>query len=564
MLGRNAKAGLKPWTGGSFTWYEQQGGKKSDLPALWFDIGRETEAIRKRYEQAVYRRLSTVYYRQLSQWCEQHGIALTGHPAESDDIGLLEHFQIPGQDVVWRWVAPEEEKGLTGRHSTAGKCSADAARHRGRRRNADEVLGVCGKNGSWDLPPGDMKWYFDWLFVRGVNLIIPHAFYYSIDGKRRSHERPPDVGLHSSWWPYYQLFSQYIKRLSWLLTDSVNTTKVAVLCQENHLPWELVKPLFEQQIEFNYFEEALLHSSAKIKNGLIHIEKQSYSTVVIEAGLLLSNETITRLNELITQGGSVFIVGKSTNVLEAAITIQQTEDLIEHLIERGHKTAQLTPQSANIRISHMKKEGTSFYLIVNEGEEVYDGHITLSERGAVERWDAWTGGIKELGNVAEFPLTLQRRESLVVMVDPSKEQPVKVNGQKETRLNEIMILEQEWSITGERIQKRTSNLQSWTEWPELAFYSGSVIYTATFELNNKIQKAVIDFGEVHEIVELSVNGQKVGVKLWAPYTFEVDSMLQQGINKIELKVTNSKANEMDQIALHSGLIGPVKVLGDCE
>ncbi|GAE31713.1 hypothetical protein [Alkalihalobacillus hemicellulosilyticus] len=140
IVGRNAKEGIKPWTGGSFAWYEQYGGKKSDLPALWYDVGIETASIRKRYEQAVYQRLSTVYYEPLSRWCEEHGIALTGHPAESDDIGLLDHFQIPGQDVVWRWVAPEDNKGITGRHSTAGKCSADAARHRGRRRNADEVL----------------------------------------------------------------------------------------------------------------------------------------------------------------------------------------------------------------------------------------------------------------------------------------------------------------------------------------------------------------------------------------------------------------------------------------
>ncbi|OUS78151.1 hypothetical protein B1748_05170 [Paenibacillus sp. MY03] len=41
-----------------------------------------------------------------------HGIALTGHPALSDEIGLLEHFHIPGQDVVCRYIAPEIIKRL--------------------------------------------------------------------------------------------------------------------------------------------------------------------------------------------------------------------------------------------------------------------------------------------------------------------------------------------------------------------------------------------------------------------------------------------------------------------
>jgi hypothetical protein len=71
-------------------------------------------------------------YKTLADWCEAHGIGPTGHPAGSDDIGLLEHFHIPGQDVVWRYVAPEGDKAVTGHHSTMSKCSSDAARHRGR------------------------------------------------------------------------------------------------------------------------------------------------------------------------------------------------------------------------------------------------------------------------------------------------------------------------------------------------------------------------------------------------------------------------------------------------
>src|SRR5690625_7776347 len=80
-----------------------------------------------------------------------------------------------------------------------------------------------------------MKWYMDWLLVRGVNLMCPHAFYYSIDGDRRSQERPPDVGPNNHWWPFYKQFAQYMKRLSWLMTDSTNITTVAVLCEADHL-----------------------------------------------------------------------------------------------------------------------------------------------------------------------------------------------------------------------------------------------------------------------------------------------------------------------------------------
>lgn len=172
ILGRGHRKGLQPWTSAFLEAYIEEGSKESDLPLLWLE-GEDFSRIRRTYRKAVQKkRLISSYYKPLSEWCELHGIALTGHPAGSEDIGLLElFFHIPGQDVVWRWVAPEDGKALEGQHSTAAKCSSDSARHRKRRRNLNEVFGVCGKGGGWNLSAGDIKWYMDWLFVRGVNLL---------------------------------------------------------------------------------------------------------------------------------------------------------------------------------------------------------------------------------------------------------------------------------------------------------------------------------------------------------------------------------------------------------
>ena len=96
------------------------------------------------YEQALFERMSRCYYTQIAEWCHTHGIELTGHPAESDDIHLLSHFGIPCQDIVWRYIAPGEESSLNGAHSTMGKCASDSARHRLKRRNGNECFGACG------------------------------------------------------------------------------------------------------------------------------------------------------------------------------------------------------------------------------------------------------------------------------------------------------------------------------------------------------------------------------------------------------------------------------------
>ena len=65
---------------------------------LWTEEGKDWEKHRKDYHRAITICLEENYYGRLSQWCEEHGIALTGHPAKSTDLGAQKYFHIPGQD----------------------------------------------------------------------------------------------------------------------------------------------------------------------------------------------------------------------------------------------------------------------------------------------------------------------------------------------------------------------------------------------------------------------------------------------------------------------------------
>ncbi len=95
------------------------------LPALFYDVGDRTAQIRADFERTVAERLDEAYYEPLSRWCAEHGIALTGHPAGSDEIGPLRLFQLPGQDLVWRCVVPDGRTALEG--ATARRPSARRA-----------------------------------------------------------------------------------------------------------------------------------------------------------------------------------------------------------------------------------------------------------------------------------------------------------------------------------------------------------------------------------------------------------------------------------------------------
>ncbi|CAG7622418.1 hypothetical protein PAESOLCIP111_02424 [Paenibacillus solanacearum] len=562
MLGRRHRKGLRPWTTGFLGRFVREGGREEDLPLLWMEAD-SAESVRRAYRKTVQRQLTESYYKPLSDWCAAHGIALTGHPAASDDIGLLDLFHIPGQDVVWRWVAPEDRKGLEGHHSTAGKCSADAARHRSRRRNINEFLGVCGKGAGWELTAGDMKWYIDWLVVRGVNMLCPHAFYYSIDGPRRWGERPPDVGPNNIWWPHYAAFSRYMKRMSWLMTDSRNATPVAVLCKEDRLPWRIAVPLYEHQIEFNYLEESLLVSSSSIADGQIRIAEQSYSVVLVESTEELDAETKHALLRFRESGGTVLSLTEADCATAVLTGCEAVPYALDRVVPRD---IVLEPPCAGIRVSHVVKGGEHFYVVVNEGEACYEGRLTVAVSGRAERWDAWTGETEPAAAAwhdgkLRMPARLERRQSAIFRIDPAAE-PERLTESQRLDAHMAAVALTQWQVEAPTLPAVPKGIGPWADEPLLAQVSGTALYRSSFELSGirSSSSMKLDLGEVHEIAEVWVNGHSAGVCMWHPYTLNITPYVNNGHNEIAVRVTNSLACRFDGKSLPSGLIGPVRVI----
>ncbi len=507
IVGRGAKRGCLAWTDD----FLPEFGDPADLPALFLDMGDETEAVRLRYRRAVSRRMSRTYYQPLADWCQKHHIALTGHPAKGYDIGLLRDFQLPGQDVVWRYVGPGN--GIDGPESVLAKCASDAARHAGKWRNLNECFGCCGPNGlQWAFAADDMKWYMDYLFVRGVNLLCPHAFFYSMRDDRGS-ERPPDVGPNNLWWPMYDQIALYMRRLSWLMTDSVNQARVAVLCDEDSMPWESVKPLYENQIEFNYLELSRVPECA-LADGALCIQHQRYTHVV--AG-------------------------------EADVAALP-RDLV------------ITPAAPGLRMSHVVKDGIDFYLLVNEGEEAICGAVTVAAKGKAEWWNAWTGEMTAAFSDEQgaYPLRLQRRESMILCINPAQPaQAVQEPVEGEWRLTPLSNCR--WGLTrmadGESvclIADENGCLPGFETLDGWQSYSGWVAYETEVEVPTGVR---LDLGEAHELVRVIANGREIGHKLWSPYEFD----LPVGTLRLRIEVCNTLCNRLEGVALPSGLIGPVRM-----
>lgn len=495
ILGRCAKKGLIPWTHGFLEHYEACGGKVEDLSVLFGAVTPETQKAHQIYHHALKLWMADSYFKPISDWCVEHGIALSGHPHNSNDIGFLKFFQIPCQDMVWRYVDPELCNGIQGHHSTMGKCSSDSARHRGRRRNGNEVFGACGlKNDPWKLTSSDMKWYMDWLFVRGVNLIIPHAFYYSLRDDRVN-ERPPDVGPNSIWWTHYEQITAYIKRLCWLNTDSHNVTDVAVLCTKEHLPWEAMQTLYQKQIEFNYLEAELL-MECDVTDGCLCIGQQCYKVLLVEGNLFLTKDQRAFLQEMEAQGVCVLSIGKVCD-----------EKCLKILEGYNSLALKVLQETKDLRVTHVCKEGRHFYLMVNEGNKPLYFHASTAVEGSMELWNPWDGSVMPVFEDEQTPIKLGYRESLILTVSPAEKMTVTCSG------GELVRVE--------------------------ALASETRRYIAEVEVNSHDEYSYVEVIHNGEIVTLYVDDVQVGVKMWAPYCFEVNGLLSEGKHTITVEVTDS-------------------------
>lgn len=97
------------------------------------------------------------------------------------------------------------------------------------------------------------------------------------------------------------------------------------------------------------------------------------------------------------------------------------------------------------------------------------------------------------------------------------------------------------------------------------------------------RRVCLDLGKVHDLAEVVVNDQPIGVIWKAPFRIDITDAVQPGANKVEIKVTNCWKNrilgdwklpadekitwtlypfyndEKDADLMPSGLLGPVQL-----
>lgn len=536
----------KPFTPGFVEWLADFLGEdpRPWLPALWLDYGPQTGEFRRRYAAAVQTRLHQVFYGAQSRWCAAHGIALTGHPAGSDELTCLRYFQLPGQDMVWRYVEPGKPSAIEGPHSTAAKAATSGARMNRAPRALTEVCGAYG----WRLTLDEVKWLFDWHLVRGNNLINPHAVFYSIR-QRRAWESEPDLGVHNVFWPYFGRLALYARRLSCLLAGGEQVCELAILGDGNALPWQAAKQLYQNQIDFLYVDDQAV-ADGVVGDGTLSIGAQTYRAIVIDGDPPLSDAARQQLSAFAQSGGHL-------------LTFEDGMQLPALLDGRLPRDLRLEPAHPDLRFIHYRKEGLDSYLLVNEGEGRIAGEVAVHLTGEPQVWDPLDGGVvaveaRQLSGCLHFPIDLERRESVVLVIDPSRpfSPPPSPRSQREERV----ALDVTWEVRdGSDRLVELPVPGDWSRQPGWELFSGTLRYGADIT-TPAADELVLDLGQVGDIAEVLVDGRPVSLRMWAPYRASLGVGLAPGRHRLEIRITNTMANAYEGVQSPSGLMGPVSLV----
>jgi len=108
-------AGGRMWTPGFAASFQKEYGfnPMKYYPALWYDIGPETAAVRNALWGHRAKLFSESYIKQLDDWCREHNILLSGHfdqeeisnpvPVNGDLMLAFKHQAAPAIDDIWWW-----------------------------------------------------------------------------------------------------------------------------------------------------------------------------------------------------------------------------------------------------------------------------------------------------------------------------------------------------------------------------------------------------------------------------------------------------------------------------
>ena len=296
---------------------------------LWalFRDGEGAEELRYDYYSLIHDLFMENFARPIYEWCEAHGMQLTGHSIEETSLsgqmmcsgGVMPFYRyqhVPGMDYLSRYLA----------NDLGPKQLGSACAQLGRKRVLSEMFACCG----WDVSPRELKDIAELQYVGGVNVTCQHLYPYSERGQRKR-----DFPLHYSdilpWQDSLIPFNEYFNNLGSALSQGEEVAPVLVI-HPMHTAYlhykhftvddasvranddalkELLRLLGDGQVSYHFGDERMMADMASAEGGKIRVGRMTYDHVLISGCETLDSSTVALLRAYLGQGGKLCIRGEA-------------------------------------------------------------------------------------------------------------------------------------------------------------------------------------------------------------------------------------------------------------
>jgi hypothetical protein len=484
----------------------------------------------------------------------------------------------------------------------------------------------------WAYAPRQLKPIVDLEFALGVNRIVVHTSVHQPVAK------PPGLSLFifgqffnrlENWADYAGPWVTYMARCSYLLQQGRYFGDVAYFYGEEA---PLTGLFGDEDIDvpagygFDFVNSDVLLHQLRVDGGVLATRSGMRYRVLYLGGTsrYMTLPVLRRIRDLVAQG-AVLVGHKPLASPSLADDAVQFKSVAEDLFGNGESNRSfgkgrifpdgslngafaalnLPPDfdyskpeaDAEVLALHRRLDHGHLYFLTNRLNRAERITARFRVSGmAPEFWDAVTGKISPAGyrvvnGRTEIALSLGAYDSVFVVFRHSTHKAAQeINAPAATPL---MTLTGQWTVAfqpdrGAPAGITQDPLSSWSENPDssVRYFSGSAVYTKSFILppNAKGPSAhlALDLGDLHDVAEVSLNGQPLGILWNPPFVLDISGAVQSGENRLQVKVANLWVNrligdaqpeakskytfttiptyEPDAPLRPSGLLGPVQIL----
>lgn len=443
-----------------------------------------------------------------------------------------------------------------------------------------------------------LKKISDYWFAQGLNRIVFHtSAHQPLDTKPGNTMVGTHIHRNVTWAEQAGPFMDYLARQSFLLQQGLFVADLAYLLNEgapSTMPiWGAgLTPKLPEGYDFDYLNaDVLLHRMSVGPDGRLMLpDGMSYRVLVLPQTDRMRPELLQKIRELVSRGATVVgpkpvsspslmgFVDADRRVQTLAAEVWGDLDGVSrtiHYYGKGRivwglplddvlssleiaKDVEFSKGlDADLAWIHRRTPDVDIYYIANLTDASQDVQARFRVGGKeAELWYPDTGRVEPASyriveNRTTVPLHLLPRQSVFVVFRRAASSPARTVPQR--AVSALATVDGPWDVTfpanlgaPEKIQ--LADLESWTAHADsgVKYFSGTATYTTTMQVPQdwfqSRARLMLDLGTVHDVAEVSVNGEWFATLWKPPYQVDVTEALEPGANRLEIRVTNQWTN----------------------